>query len=102
MRVSALTALALISALVVFATWPQAARLGTAVTDFGDPLLNAWILAWVAHAIVRDPLHLFNTNIFFPEQNTLAYSETLIVPAILAAPLLWGGVDPMLVQNLWV
>jgi hypothetical protein len=102
MRVSALAALTIISALVVFATWPQAARLGTAVTDFGDPLLNAWILAWVAHAIVHDPLHLFNTNIFFPEQNTLAYSETLIVPAILAAPLLWGGVDPMFVQNLWV
>ena len=41
MRVSALTALTIISALVVLATWPQAAHLGTAVTDFGDPLLNA-------------------------------------------------------------
>lgn len=102
MRVSALTALTIISALVVLATWPQAAHLGTAVTDFGDPLLNAWILAWVAHAIVHDPLHLFDGNVFFPERNTLAYSETLIVPAILAAPLLWAGVDPMFVQNLWV
>ena len=102
MRVSALTALTVIAALVVISTWPQAAHLGTAVTDFGDPLLNAWIVAWVAHAIVHDPWHLFDGNIFYPERNTLAYSETLIVPAILVAPLLWTGVDPMLIQNLWV
>lgn len=47
----------------------------------------------MAHAIVRDPLRLFDGNIFYPERNTLAYSESLIIPAIAAAPLLWAGVD---------
>src|SRR5262249_35190902 len=83
-------------------TWPQAARLSTSVTDFGDPLLNAWTMAWVAHAIVRSPGRLFDANVFYSERHTLAYSESLIVPAIAAAPLLWSGADPILVQNLWV
>ena len=55
-----------------------------------------WVLGWVAHQLPHAPAHIFDANIFYPERNTLAYSETLLVPGLLAAPLHWLGVgaDP--------
>ena len=66
------------------------------VHDPGDPLMVTWVLAWVAHQLPSAPAHIFDANIFYPERNTLAYSETLLVPGLLAAPLHWLGVgaDP--------
>ena len=57
------------------------------MNDFGDPLLNAWALAWVPHALATHPTALFDANIFYPQPNTLALSETLLFPALLVAPL---------------
>ena len=34
----------------------------TGVEDLQDALLNTWILAWVDHALLTDPLNLFNAN----------------------------------------
>jgi hypothetical protein len=48
----------------------------------------------------RDPAHLFNANIFFPERQTLAYSDALIAPAIVTAPLFWLHISPVLIYNL--
>src|SRR5437868_4203644 len=81
-------------------TYPQVLHLTDTVHDDGDPLLNAWALAWVAHQLPRAPAHVFDANIFYPERRTLAFSETLIVPAAIAAPLHWIGVGPLLVYNL--
>lgn len=87
--------------LAVIHTWPLArdpARLSR--NDNADTVLNEWTLAWVAHQAPRDPLHLFDANIFFPERRTLAYSETMLVQASMAAPLLWLGASPVLAYNL--
>ena len=46
--------------------------------------------------------HLFDANIFFPARHTLAFSEPLIVPALLGAPVAWAGGSPVLVMNLMV
>ncbi len=96
-----LGALVLFAALAVVHTWPLAtapARLSR--NDAADTVLNEWIVAWVAHQVVHDPAHLFNANIFYPETRTLAYSEYLIGPAAMGAPLLWAGASPVLVYNL--
>ena len=74
-----------LAALTALVTWPQVITL-RGVNDFGDPLLNAWAIAWVAHTLPTHPSQIFNANIFYPEPDTLAYSETLIVPAVLVAP----------------
>jgi hypothetical protein len=79
---------------------PQVAHMRDSVHDDGDPLLNAWALSWVAHQLPRAPAHLFDANIFYPERRTLAYSETLLLPAAIVAPLHWIGVGPILVYNL--
>src|SRR5262249_37173913 len=65
-----------------------------------DPLLNAWALAWVAHQLPIAPAHVFDGNVFYPERHTLAYSETMLVPATIAAPLRALGAGPLLVYNL--
>jgi len=92
--------LVLFTALTAVMTYPQVLHLTDTVHDDGDPLLNAWALAWVAHQLPRAPAHLFDANIFYPERRTLAFSETLIVPAAIVAPLHWIGVGPLLVYNL--
>src|SRR5215212_11505371 len=89
--------------LAVAHTWPLAADPGTlSNNDNADAQLNEWILAWVAHQLPRDPAHLFQGNIFYPAHDTLAFSEPLIVPAILGAPIAWLGGSPVLVFNLLV
>ena len=82
-------------------TWPQLQRLSTAVSvDMGDPLLSTWRISWIAHQITRDPLHLFDANIFHPTRYTLAFSDSVLVPALTAAPLLWLGVPQVAAYNL--
>ncbi|HZP48485.1 MAG TPA: hypothetical protein VFB07_08125 [Vicinamibacterales bacterium] len=87
-------------ALTAALNFPQVLHLRDGVHDDGDPLLNAWALSWVVHQLPRAPAHLFDANIFYPERRTLAYSETLLLPAAAAAPLRWMGAGPILVYNL--
>lgn len=87
--------------LAVAHTWPLAtAPHVLSRNDNGDTMLNEWILAWIAHQLPRDPLHLFEGNIFYPSHDTLAFSEPLIVPALMGAPVRWLGGSPVLVYNL--
>ena len=88
------------TALTAVMTYPQALHLHDGVHDDGDPLLNTWTLAWVAHQLPRAPARLFDANIFYPERKTLAFTETLLLPGVVAAPLHWVGVAPLLVHNL--
>jgi hypothetical protein len=92
--------LVIFTALTAVMTYPQVFHLRDRVHDDGDPLLNAWALAWVAHQLPRAPAHLFDANIFYSERRTLAYSEPLLVPAAFAAPLQWLGTPPLLVYNI--
>jgi PA14 domain len=96
-----LAALALFILLAVLHTWPLAtdpAHLSR--NENGDTVLNTWIVAWVIHAAPRAPLHLFDANIFYPERNTLAYSEALLVQSAMGAPLVWAGASPVLTYNI--
>jgi hypothetical protein len=93
----------LCAALATVHTWPLATAPGVlSRNDNGDAQLNEWILAWIAHTLPRAPLHLFQANIFYPAKDTLAFSEPLIVPALLGAPIAWLGGSPVLVYNLMV
>jgi hypothetical protein len=99
--VTAVGVLALFATLTVILTYPQVRLLTTSVTpDFGDPLLSTWRLAWFAHQLPRDPLHLFDGNIFYPERFTLAFSDSMLVPSLTIAPLMWLGVPQLVAYNL--
>src|SRR5437867_4177959 len=88
--------------LTVVMTYPQAVHLGSRIGEHYDSLFSVWRLAWIAHQLPRDPLHLFDANIFYPAARTLAYSDALLLPALVAAPFLWARVDPVVVHNLLV
>ncbi len=89
--------------LAVVHTWPLASAPATlSRNDNGDAQLNEWIMAWVAHQLPYAPAHLFQGNIFFPARDTLAFSEPLIVPALLSAPVAWLGGSPVLAANLMI
>ena len=45
-----------------------------------------WNVAWVAHALTTNPSSLFDANIFYPHENTLAYSEANLVAGLIALP----------------
>jgi len=86
--------------LAVIHTWPLAYAPGRlSRNDVADTVLHEWILAWVAHQLVTNPLHLFDANIFYPERYTLAYSDHLIVQSLMGAPLTWAGFSPVFVHN---
>jgi hypothetical protein len=86
--------------LATIATWPLFPQLGGFVMDKGDPLYSVWAMAWQAHALVTDPLHLFNANIMYPFKGTLAFDELSFAEAVMAAPVYWLTGNPVLSHNL--
>ena len=92
--------LILFTLLTAVMTYPQVFHMSQGVHDDGDPLLLTWVLGWVAHQLPRAPGRLFDANMFYPERNTLAYSETLLVPGLAVAPLHWLGVPGIFIYNL--
>jgi hypothetical protein len=50
----------------------------TILGDAGDPTGQAWLLAWVGHAVLHNPGALWDTNAFFPDQYGLALNDTLL------------------------
>ena len=75
-------------ALAVLMTWPLALHAGGDIgKDLGDPLLQTWQVAWIGHALLEQPLHLWQANTFWPNKDTLAFSDALVgyAPAGLVA-----------------
>jgi hypothetical protein len=78
--------------LAALLTWPLAIRLGThgyKLHTAGDAQYSVWNIAWVAHALLTDPLNTFNANIFHPNRGTLVYSEANLAAGLLGAPVYW-------------
>jgi hypothetical protein len=85
-------------------TWPLASglnRLGRTANS-GDARVSVWNVAWVAHALLTDPTHLFDANIFHPHRNTLAYSEANLAAGVIALPAWWLTGNPETAHNVVV
>ena len=80
-------------------TWPQITTLGTRVYDSDDPLLSIWRISWIAHILPTSPGNILNGNIFYPEPRTLAYTDSVLLEGLAAAPLIWLGVSPVTTYN---
>src|SRR5436190_5009518 len=64
----------------VVMTRPLILHLGseTPVADYsGDPLYLTWQVAWIGHALLHAPLHLLQSNFYFPVKNSLALTDVL-------------------------
>jgi hypothetical protein len=65
--------------LAVLTSWPLVLHLPSHIApDLGDPVRTAWQIAWVGHAMLHDPLHLFDSNAFYPHPFSLAFSDSLL------------------------
>ena len=81
-------------------TWPMAPRLGSmGRVDSGDGRWSIWVVAWVAHALSTDPASAYDANIFYPERNTLAYSEANFGAGVLGLPAWIATKNPYAAHN---
>jgi hypothetical protein len=88
------------AALALVITWPLALGLWTHLpNDLGDPVLNAWILAWDAGRIAAGFRGIWDAPAFFPYPHALAYSENLIGIALFTAPIQWITGNPVFCYN---
>ena len=87
--------------LIVAIAWilRQQFALFNGVPDLGDPLFSMWRLSTVAYQLTHDPWRLFDGTMFYPAQNTLAYSDAILLPGLMAAPFLWAGIPVALVYG---
>ncbi|HVE70798.1 MAG TPA: hypothetical protein VNI54_05465 [Thermoanaerobaculia bacterium] len=95
-----LAAFAFFLALAIAITWPLATQLSTAVPDLGDPLLNAWIVDWVCHALAHAPLSLFDGPMYWPARFSIAFSENMTGIALSVLPFHLAGLDAVTVYNI--
>lgn len=87
------------SAMAIWVTWP----LATAPARLGFPNMdvygNMWAMAWVDRQALRDPLHLFDSNMFFPWTKSLGYAESLLPQALQAGVLRASGASVLQAYN---
>ena len=99
LRISGPHAALLFAVVTCALTWPQVLHpLSVPVHD--DAYFSMWRLAWIAHQLPRDPLHVFDGNTLYPAKFTLAYSDAVLLQGIVGAPFIWLGAPVVLVYNL--
>jgi hypothetical protein len=65
--------------LAILTSWPLILHMSSRIApDLGDPIRTAWEIAWVGHAMLHSPLHLFDSNAFYPHPLSLAFSDSLL------------------------
>ena len=87
----------LLAAAVTFPFVTQLDRVGRAENSDGQ--WSIWNVAWIARTLVTDPANLFNANIFYPHQQTLAFSENNLAAGLLGVPVYWASKNPYLTLN---
>ena len=85
--------------LLAVMSWPLARDLAhTGPMDRPDGRLNTWIVAYVGETAWSAPSRLFQAPNFHPLPDVLAFSENLLLPAAVVAPLQKLGL-PVLAYN---
>jgi hypothetical protein len=98
-RAEVLASLAGYAVLLAVMSWPLVRDLAQrGPMDRPDGRLNAWILAWAGPTLFTHPGRLFDAPVFHPLRDTLAFSENLLLPAALVAPL-QAAFGPVLAYN---
>ena len=80
-------------------TWPLGRVSDVILPASDDAYFSIWRLAWIAHQLPQDPLHVFDANIFHPASGTLALSDAMLLVGVLGLPLFKAGVNPAIIHN---
>ena len=65
-----------------------------------DPLLNMWTMSWDTTTLLHAPLHLWQAQILYPNNNSLSLSENLLGETIFFAPIYLSTHNPVLAYNI--
>lgn len=80
-------------ALTLILTWPFPAKLSTYYKDSGDYAFDGSMLYYNQEAIrtgkILDRDEYFKGYQFYPQPDTIAYSDHLIIPSIIFSPIYW-------------
>ncbi len=90
----------LLAAELAIVVWPLPLHVGQSVSGHWDSFFGVWRLAWIADAIRTPGVRLFDAPIFHPHGLTLAFSDAVLFPSLLAAPLRYAGLTPVLTFNI--
>jgi hypothetical protein len=72
-------ALAFLACLLTVVMNPSlTAGLGKLPADAADRMFQSWQLAWNGHGLLHQPLDFFDSNAFWPLENSVAFSDALI------------------------
>ena len=85
--------------LSIIHTYPLITGLDHLSRHNDDEWLNAWAVSWIAHQLAQDPLGVFDANMFYPHEQAFAYTEPLLIPGVMGAPVHWLGSSPLLTYN---
>jgi hypothetical protein len=85
----------------IWFTFPQIIAMDS-VPRHNDPMFSTWRLAWVAHQLGNDPVHLLNANIIYPTHRALLYSDAFPLLGLFATPLIWSGLPPIVAYNVLI
>lgn len=102
-----LAALAIYAVVAVVSTWPLAWRpraLLGAPAGAGDPYLNLFTLGWDLRQLFGSPMswldgRVFDAPIFHPARQALAFTDHLLLQALLVSPVYAIWRDPVLCYN---
>jgi hypothetical protein len=93
------TLVILVATLIFF--WPMVTRIGN-YSEGGDAMFNAWTLARNHHCILGDRCDDYtDSNIYFPHEDTMLYSETQLSTGLLTLPLHLLNKNPIFAYNVW-
>lgn len=87
-RTLGLAVLFVLVSLVVLRPTP-AQLTGSLPSDLGDPALIAWLLAWASHAVLHHPTGYLQAPMFWPNPDTLVYTDSLLPLAVVFGPVSW-------------
>lgn len=91
---------AVLLAATLAVTWPLGLHFSDRLSGNWDSLFGAWRLAWIADSAFSRDLPLFSAPIFYPEPRTLAFSDAILLPGLVAAPLRDIGLSPLTAYNI--
>ncbi len=87
----------LAASVIMLSPFTSPAHIGSALNT-GDGRLQAWVLAWTAHALMN-ALPVFDANMFYPTQAALASTDHFFALGVLGAPLWIASGNAVLVFN---
>lgn len=89
----------LLAAVVFY--WPMLTRIDT-WSEGGDAMFNAWTLSRNHNCILGDNCSNYvDANIYFPNKDTMLYSETQLSAGVLTLPLHFINDNPIFAFNVW-